>query len=736
MSLEFWAGIECTMNRVQDNYFDQFKFNGHVTRIEDLDLLRDLGVKSIRYPIHWERMAPDSPTEQIDWTWAEERLQRLSENQLNPIVGFLHHGSGPRYTNLLDAEFPQKLAYFAKQFATRFPWVRDYTPVNEPLTTARFSTLYGHWYPHKKDHLSFVQALLNQIKGTVLAMQEIRKINPHARLIQTEDLGKTTSSKLLAYQAQFENERRWLSFDLLCGRVTPQHSCWDFFQDVSQSLSQANPSLNLHWFLEHRCPPDIMGINHYVTSNRHLDEKLEHYPEQFHGGNHRHKYADIESIRMAEQKWMGPKILLREAWERFQLPLAITEVHLDSTREEQMRWVKDIWDECQSLNTNGIDIRAVTAWSAFGAYDWNSLVTKASGYYEPGVFDLRSQKPRPTALAKLIRTLALGKTEQDFFHPVLVNKGWWHRPTRVLYGPQSGDASLHLKGSPILIAGANGILGKAFAKICEARAITYKLTTRQEMDIADPHSIEIALKNYKPWAVINAAGYVRVDEAETDTERCFRENTLGPANLAIACEARKILLLTFSSDLVFDGQSSTPYVETDFVAPLNVYGHSKAESEKQVLERHPNSLVVRTSAFFSPWDPYNFITQSLQTLASGKNVQAASDLTVSPTYVPDLVNQSLNLLIDEEKGIWHLANRGAISWADFAMLAAEQADLDPSQVEALSASQLDLKAERPSYSALESEHGQIMPSLTTALDHYFLHKPLILNSSSPYGVKL
>ena len=216
MSLQFWAGIECTVNRVQDQYFDQFKFNGHLTRIEDLDLLRELGVKSVRYPIHWERMAPQSLTQKIDWTWAEKRLDRLQKNKLNPIVGFLHHGSGPHYTDLLDLDFPQKLAEFAKQFATKFPGVQDYTPVNEPLTTARFSALYGHWYPHKKDHLSFVQALLNQIKGTVLAMQEIRKINPQARLIQTEDLGKTTSSSLLRYQAEFENERRWLSFDLLC----------------------------------------------------------------------------------------------------------------------------------------------------------------------------------------------------------------------------------------------------------------------------------------------------------------------------------------------------------------------------------------------------------------------------------------------------------------------------------------------------------------------------------------
>lgn len=219
MSIEVWAGIECTVNRVQDQFHDQFHFNGHLERIEDIDLLAELGVKSIRYPIHWERMAPDRLDQKIDWSWAQERLERFRLNKVNPIVGFLHHGSGPHYTSLLDPEFPEKLASYARHFAEAFPWVQDYTPVNEPLTTARFSALYGHWYPHKKDLSSFALALVNQIKGTILCMREIHKVNPNARLIQTEDLGKISSTPLLAYQAEFENERRWLSYDLLCGKA-------------------------------------------------------------------------------------------------------------------------------------------------------------------------------------------------------------------------------------------------------------------------------------------------------------------------------------------------------------------------------------------------------------------------------------------------------------------------------------------------------------------------------------
>jgi len=195
---------------------------GHAARADDLDRFAALGVRALRYPVLWERVAPRGPA-QADWAWPDARLARLRELGLRPIVGLLHHGSGPRYTSLVDPAFPEHLAAYAAAVATRYPWVDDYTPVNEPLTTARFSGLYGHWYPHGSDDHTFVRALLLQCRGIVRAMQAIRAVNPVARLVQTEDLGKTYSTAALAYQARLENTRRWLTFDLLCGPIHPHH---------------------------------------------------------------------------------------------------------------------------------------------------------------------------------------------------------------------------------------------------------------------------------------------------------------------------------------------------------------------------------------------------------------------------------------------------------------------------------------------------------------------------------
>ena len=238
------------------------------------------------------------------------------------------------------------------------------------------------------------------------------------------------------------------------------------------------------------------------------------------------------------------------------------------------------------------------------------------------------------------------------------------------------------------------------------------------MDITDPASVEAAVQRFKPWAIINAGGYVRVDDAEVDSEACMTANTHGPTVLALACIRHAIRFVTFSSDLVFDGSKETPYVESDPVAPLGVYGRSKAESERRVLEADPQALVIRTSSFFGPWDRHNFVTQAIKALRSGQRFEASNDLVVSPTYVPDLVNASLDLLIDRERGVWHLSNGEAITWAGLARKACEAAGVDASRLVEKPAAECGYKAVRPGYSALGSERGLLLPSLDDALARY------------------
>jgi len=742
-ALELWGGVECTFNRVGEEYFDQFRWSAHDARLDDLDAIAELGIATLRYPVLWERVAPHHPDEH-DWSFSDERLKRLSELEITPIAGLVHHGSGPRYTNLLDPCFPEKLAAYARAVATRYPHLEYYTPVNEPLTTARFSALYGHWYPHKCDPLSFVRALLNQIRGTMLAMREIRRINPNAKLVQTEDMGRVWSTPSLAYQADFENERRWLSFDLLCGRVDENHRMARFFARRGLQDEEFLP------LLETPCPPDIMGLNYYLTSERFLDERWRRYPAEARGGNGKQEYADVAAVRVCSTGIADAGAILNEAWKRYGLPLAITEAHLGCTREEQARWLVEVWNEAKSARRAGADVRAVTVWSLLGAYNWNSLVTRDDNCYEAGVFDLRSGQLHPTLLTKIVRDLADGRLPQ---HPVLDSPGWWRQPTRLQFPArqpnQKKGFELHQRfrsrpntkvqntilslanktAQPILISGATGTLGYAFSDACRNRHLPHQLSNRRQMDIADAASVSAALDKWQPWAVVNTAGYVRVDDAENDAENCFRENTGGAAILARECATRGILLVTFSSDLVFDGKGSTPFLESDAPRPLNVYGRSKAEAEKQVLAFHPGALIVRTSAFFGPFDEYNFATVALKTIRARERFITVNDAVISPTYVPDLANMSLDLLMDGASGIWHLANESAVTWEQFAHQVAEMAGEDTSFIEGRSTAEMNWPAARPRYSVLSSERTLGLPPLEDALARYFKERAAYLKYS-------
>ena len=697
---QLWGGVECTLNRVGDRYFDQSGLTGHDIRAGDIERIAELGIRTLRYPVLWERVARNPGVD--DWSWADARLEALRTARIRPIAGLVHHGSGPRWTSLVDGTFAEALAAYARRVAERYPWIDAYTVVNEPLTTARFSGLHGFWFPHKADGRSFARALMNQCKATALAMAAIRHVNGGAQLVQTEDICTVFSRPNLAEEAAFLNERRWLTFDLLCGRVVPGHAVWRYL--CANGISDSE----LLWFAEHPSPPNIIGLNYYATSDRFIDDRLDLYAPGAQGDK---TYVDVEAVRVQECGQVGHAGHLRETWRRYNLPIAFTEVHIGCSREEQLRWLRDAWDAAGDARTAGIDARAVTAWALFGSVDWDTLVTRNQGHYEAGIFDVRGGGCRPTALARAVKELTAGRT---ISHPAVAGHGWWIRTQ-----PAIRTLGRHTR-IPLLITGATGTLGRAMGRICTMRGLAHRMLRRHEMDIADTASVRRMVTQLNPWAIINASGYVRVDDAENEYELCWRENVRGAEVLAEAAAATDIPLLTFSSDLVFDGNTNRPYVESDPVSPLSVYGRSKAAAEETVLAVWPRSLVVRTAAFFGPWDRCNFLTRALEALSANRSYTAAGDAVVSPTYVPDLASACLDLLIDGEQGVWHLTNDGATTWADFGRAAALRFGLEPALIEARPLSEMGLRGARPRYSALATGRCPVMPSLESAIDRFVL----------------
>jgi len=718
-----WGGIECSYNRVGDKYFDQLERSGLYDFPDELDRLAALGITALRFPVLWERVCALGDRA---WAWTDTGLNRIRAYGITPIVTLLHHGSGPRDLDLTNSRFPARFAAFARTVARRYPWVEHYTPINEPLTTARFATLYGMWYPHARSARAFGRAMLVQCRAIGEAMRAIREVTPHAQLVQTEDLGKTYATEVLEYQADFENERRWLTFDLLLGRVSGDHPVARYLRWAGVRDRELVP------LAQRPCPPDIMGINHYLTSERFLDHRLTRYPAESWGGNGRHRYADVEAVRVLGDGIGGPYVLLREAWQRYGLPIAVTEAQLACTREQQLRWLAEVWNAATRLRSEGGDVRAVTAWSAFGAFDWSSLLTRDDGQYEPGLFDIRAPHARPTLLAHMVKSLANCGV---FDHPVVDGPGWWRCHQRLAYPVALASSSSRRAGQaeeetspplvprngaarPVLIVGARGTLGRAVARACAERGLESLAVARADLDVTDYERVMHTLSAVRPWCVVNCAGFVRVDDAECEAPACRSANVDGAGTLARACAETDTKLVAFSTDLVFDGEKAAPYVESDEPHPLSEYGRTKADAEATVLTTAECALVVRTAAFFGEQDDYNFVTRTLRALIAGNEWVAASDVVVSPTYVPDLVHAVLDLAIDNERGLWHLTSDGALTWEELARRAARMARVNAASLRGVPLAELRLAAARPKFSALTSERGWIMPPIDNALARY------------------
>ena len=651
--LELWGGYECTVNRVRDQWFDQTPRTGHETRISDLDLFADLGITSLRYPALWERVSPHHPDVR-DFRWTDQRLARMRELGTNPILTLCHHGSGPHYTSLLEDSFATGLAKHAAAVAERYPWVRDYTPVNEILTTARFSALYGYWYPHTQDEGLFWKALLNEVDATRLSMREIRRFNPEARLIATDDLGYCHATEPLQEEADYQNQRRWIGWDLLCGMVTPEHPLWE--RIAAYGLAE-----RLQTIAEDPCPPDVIGVNHYLASERLLDHRIELHPDRAVadwelgdcGGV---AYVDVDAVRHLRSGMIGLPALLKQAWERYGRTLAVTECHNGATREEQVRWFVEVWNGVDALRNEGVDVRAVAAWSLLGSHDWNRMVTRFVGNYEVGVFDVRPGEPRPTMLAPVLKDLAAGRKPQAVG---LNSPGWWRRESRFANAAPSHAPAYDLgrrpgadRGDPpLLIVGSEGPLVRLLTRACENRGLPYRRAAS-----ADARAIERAA----PWAVVDGRDWAGVSHqaipAGRDWSR-FAANFAPPEALVADCASLGVPCVVFGA--------SGDFEEVDERLPAG--GGDRL-------------ILARTERVFTPWERWRFAVRALDWLEYGLPVEAEAQNLWDETYGPDLIDAVLDLAMDGAAGPLAFLPSEPWSTADFVRRMAEVADCDPSLV--------------------------------------------------------
>lgn len=252
----------------------------------------------------------------------------------------------------------------------------------------------------------------------------------------------------------------------------------------------------------------------------------------------------------------------------------------------------------------------------------------------------------------------------------------------------------------VLVTGSGGRLGSELCQRFGVRAVGVDLP---EFDLTVRESVLLAFSQHRPDLVINTAAYTQVDRAESEVELCWSVNVRGVERLVDACRGAGAGLVQISTDYVFDGRKTAPYVETDDPNPLGAYGRSKLEAER-IVAGLPNHLIVRTAGLFGPAGPTSggsFVETMLRLADRGRPIRVVSDRFASPTYTGDLARAIESLVSARAVGIYHVVNAGVATWHDLAVeilrLAGRAARVEP-----ILSADYPSAAERPKQSALDT----------------------------------
>jgi len=280
----------------------------------------------------------------------------------------------------------------------------------------------------------------------------------------------------------------------------------------------------------------------------------------------------------------------------------------------------------------------------------------------------------------------------------------------------------------ILVTGAGGQLGQCFKAIAPPyRGFKMIYLDSTQLDVTNEKGIEQALIRYNPSVITNCAAYTAVDRAEQEREKAYLLNSEAPALLAMGAEKIGAILVHYSTDFVFSGAQNRPYVEDDAIAPISVYGQSKAEGEKAVsLLNKGRSILIRTSWLYSPFG-HNFVKTMLKLSETKRSLNVVFDQVGTPTSGLDLARATLQLLEKGvQAGVYHYSNEGVASWYDLAQATFRIAGITKCEVEPIRSEAYPTLAKRPAYSVLDKtkikeEVGLGISHWETALEYCMRH---------------
>jgi beta-glucosidase/6-phospho-beta-glucosidase/beta-galactosidase len=391
-----WAtGIEDTFvpqTRPGHRALDEYQLMGHYDHWrEDLALVRDLGVRAVRWGVPWYRVEPISG--EFDWRWTDAVLPYLVEELgVIPIVDLMHYGC-PFWLRreFASEEYPEAVARYAEAFARRYSsLVRWYTPLNEPLVTGLFCGRRGLWPPYLRSESGYIRIVLQVIKGILATAAAIRSVQPDAILVHVEASGLSRSAREdLDVLAEDEQRRLFLTYDLLTGRVNSQHELFPWLV-----RSGASPD-DLARIAAGRLTLDLMGLNFYPqwsTTQLYLDRR------------------GRLAMRPVEHEGGGFGGLIEAYYQRYGVPILVTETSARGDLDVRARWLESSVAAVRQLRLRGVPVLGYTWFPLFTMIDWRYRFGRGpleEYRLELGLYSLRDVPgPRwePTSLVEQFRS--------------------------------------------------------------------------------------------------------------------------------------------------------------------------------------------------------------------------------------------------------------------------------------------------------------------------------------------
>ena len=381
------TGIECSAPVVARGFRqDELRKTGHWDRYaEDLNLIAGFGIRYVRYGIPFHVVAREPG--RFDWDWTDRALEAVREAGLVPIADLIHFGVTDDLSGMGDPRLLERYTEYADAFAERFPWVRYYTPVNEPLLASVFSAGIGAWNERAQDQGSMIRTILNLAGCAVRGMEVIRARRSDAIFIQAEPCEVYIAGEPEAQPGtDFLNERRFIEFDLTYGR-RPSDSVVEWLEKYGIGDAE------LSWFEEHGSSAGCIIGHDYYRSNEWVVA------------------PDGSTTRARGAQRLGYAALARQYHERYALPFMLTETNTDA--RSAINWLAEIWNDALTLRAEGLPIRGFCWYGFVDHVDWDSGLRRNAGHQnECGLVGLdRRSHPVGVVYRQLAEAARAGRFE-------------------------------------------------------------------------------------------------------------------------------------------------------------------------------------------------------------------------------------------------------------------------------------------------------------------------------------